>query len=249
MTPEEKVQNDIIEKNKSEAENSFNSSTKENVTPDYAKDNIKKINQPNREKEQFSRADKIQIGMLILNFGMLFAFVWISFVQISKTNEALKTAGTSNAYTKESIEFTKNATLSSDSSTKHSLAIAESSLVIAQKSFEVNKLTMITSNTAYISAHPRILKFKDDTLIIKIMIKNNGKTPAFNLSVDASMDISIQNYSRVLFKLDSGVVIAPNDSVLVHVRGIRGYMKADGINVLVGRRTLNVEGTISYVSS
>lgn len=49
MTPEEKEQNDNKEKNKSEAEHSLNNSTKENINPDYTRNNVKKTNQPDRE--------------------------------------------------------------------------------------------------------------------------------------------------------------------------------------------------------
>lgn len=187
--------------------------------------------------------------MLILNFGMLVAFVWISFVQISKTNEALKTADTSNAYTKESIDFTKIATLSSDSSTKSSIAIAETSLAIAQKTFEVNKLTMITSNTAYVSAHAKMFKFNDSTLIVKIIFKNAGKTPALNLSFDASRKTlhafeeppeRCDNYS------ESGIIIAPNDSIYILMSTERGYVKSTYKDISWYRRRVDVWGNITY---
>ena len=108
---------------------------------------------------------------------------------------------------------------------------------------------MITSNTAYIDAHVKMFKFNDSTLIVKIIIKNAGKTPALKLSLNASLSIlhafeELPQKELVNFK--QGIIIAPNDSVYVLIPTERGYEKQFYEDISAYRRRVDVWGIINY---
>jgi len=136
--------------------------------------------------------------------------------QNNLSRDALKRADTSNAYTRESLEFTKKATLSSDSSTKEALRISDSSLNVAVEGLRISELNMMASNTAYISIKAAIIQFGEEEISYGIIFKNGGHTPAFKINGFTAAEITEKNKSFWITHITDTVgagMLAPNDTL------------------------------------
>ncbi len=213
----EKNKNNVrMKKDDLESSNNLHNSEQSTQKPKSIETEIK--NERNRILlwwDGIETGNKTQIILVIFNIIMVGAFIYFGFEQIEKTNEALKRADTSNSITRESLQFTKRTTLSSDSSTKQALRISDSTLAVYEQIMKINKIAMITVNTPYIQIKAKMVKFVPDTIEFKLTFKNVGITPVLYLHTNIGFNFSPPNDRPVVHEPKKliGNFLAPQDSV------------------------------------
>lgn len=157
---------------------------------------------------------------------MLGAFILVSSIQISKTNEALERADTSNTITRESLDLSKRIAEASDESTEKnllftqkSLAIAESSLTVSKRAIEINKMSVATVNSPFIQITPSMGSYHgSEWYEYELMIRNVGNTPAFSANMVIVKEIARSDGTdKSLIESDSLRIVnlAPKDSIMM----------------------------------
>ena len=102
--PEEEQQNTNEEKQNTNLPTSINKT--ENNTPNQQ---TQKQKEPRRYiRNIFTISDFIQIGLFIINIGMLIAFIYMGTRQIKNTQKTIDYADSSNIYTRESINIARD---------------------------------------------------------------------------------------------------------------------------------------------
>ena len=189
MPPQEEEQNKNKEKNDLGSENLLHNTQQQGKTPDDS------TNNSNENKNKFLNwwrglkfTKKIQIFGLLLNFFTLIAFLWISLVQISKTDETLK--------------LTKDSFIASDTSTNKYLRMVDSSLDIYDKN-------MLASNSCKIVVRADSLKKRNNNAFIyDTKFVNDGHSVASEVNYNIIFEYINQRTK------DTNIVSTASDSII-----------------------------------
>lgn len=141
------------------------------------------------KKKGFTLNDTIQILLLIVNIGMLYAFIKTSSDQYENTKKALAKTEEANILTQKSIQQTERIAIASDSSTKQALYIAENSLNLSRKNFDIIRQNTKFELKGYLFIDTvYFYMFRTgERPVICIKARNVGKTPLNNLRLEGKL--------------------------------------------------------------